>query len=463
MKKLILLSVLSLSLIQCTSSDMGEPVLEKNETTKEKTVNPFERSPEEAIGAVQEFLSQNSGLRGLGEEARSIDKLVRLDQLSGFRSTSEQEDFSSKFYAVQFKDGKGYAVVSKDIRTFPIFAVLDSGKADSKSLNTPEMQRQRVNMLEGFDSEVNSYNVAAEKSRSELRMNTGKPRENRETAIQDFLEAGWKLTRQTDIRLTAKWGQDVMNPNLFMNPAGASYADVYMNPRKIKSSGSKPTLFGCTPVAFGQVMYALRDEKGFRDLKYSSGEPILWDRMEDFSASNDECNRFLGWITMNCSPVVFSQGTMVFNITATKFLRKVVGDNIKSRYDNCIVGDGDFNGYGWSEDKRVAEEFFQYPKCFVIMTASSGAFNYINYHTFVIDGMVEFTKRMKGSGFLGTGLFKKTHNGVRHLYHVNAGWYGASNGYYLYVQSVNNEFGYTGKNRAIDYRSKPAYLIVRPA
>ena len=463
MKKLILLSVLSLSLIQCTSSDMGEPVLEKNETTKEKTTNPFERSPEEAIGAVQEFLSQNSGLRGLGEETRSIDKLVQLDQLSGFRSTSEQEDFSSKFYAVQFKDGKGYAVVSKDIRTFPIFAVLDSGKADSKSLNTPEMQRQRANMLEGFNSEVDSFNVATQKHHSEFRSSKVRASDNEEDAIQGFLKDGWKLTRQTDIRLTSNWGQDVMNPNLFMNPAGASYADVYMNPRKIKSSGSKPTLFGCTPVAFGQVMYALRDEKGFRDLKYSSGEPILWDRMEDFSASNDECNRFLGWITMNCSPVVFSQGTMVFNITATKFLRKVVGDNIKSRYDNCIVGDGDFNGYGWSEDKRVAEEFFQYPKCFVIMTASSGAFNYINYHTFVIDGMVEFTKRMKGSGFLGTGLFKKTHNGVRHLYHVNAGWYGASNGYYLYVQSVNNEFGYTGKNRAIDYRSKPAYLIVRPA
>lgn len=464
MKKLILLSVLSLSLIQCTSSDMGEPVLEKNETTKEKTANPFERSPEEAIGAVQEFLSQNSGLRGLGEEARSIDKLVRLDQLSGFRSTSEQEDFSSKFYAVQFKDGKGYAVVSKDIRTFPIFAVLDSGKADSKSLNTPEMQRQRANMLEGFDSEVNSYNVAAEKSRSELRMHTGKPKENRETAIQDFVRSGWKLTRQTEIRLTAKWGQDVINPvELYMNPAGASYDDVYMKPYTRKNSGSKPRLFGCTPVAFGQVMYALRDEKGFRDLKYSSGEPVLWDRMSDDIFENKECNRFLGWITMNCSPVVFSQGTMVFNINATKFLRKVVGDNIKSRYDNCIVGDGDFNGYGWSEDKRVAEEFFQYPKCFIIMTASSGPFNYVNYHTFVIDGMVEFTKRMKGSGFLGTGLFKKTHNGVRHLYHVNAGWNGVSNGYFLYVQSVNNEFNYTGSNDAMDYRSKVAYLIVRPS
>lgn len=463
MKKLILLSVLSLSLIQCTSSDMGEPVLEKNETTKEKTANPFERSPEEAIGAVQEFLSQNSGLRGLGEEARSIDRLVRLDQLSGFRSTSEQEDFSSKFYAVQFKDGKGYAVVSKDIRTFPIFAVLDSGKADSKSLNTPEMQRQRVNMLEGFDSEVNSYNVAAEKSRSELRMHTGNPSTNRENAIQDFVREGWRLTRQTDIRLTARWGQVVGNPDLYMNRSGASYADVYVKPYEVKDSGSKPKYFGCTPVAFGQVMYALRDEKGFRDLKYSSGEPILWDRMSDDIQQSRECKRFLGWITMNCSPVVFSQGTMVFNINATKFLRKVIGGNIESRYDNCIVGDGDFNGYGWSEDKRVAEEFFQYPKCFVIMTASSGALNYVNYHTFVIDGMVEFTKKMKGSGFLGTGLFKKTHNGVRHLYHVNAGWYGESNGYFLYVQSVNNEFKYTGSNDAMDYRSKVAYLIVRPS
>ena len=463
MKKLILLSVLSLFLIQCTSSNMGEPVLEKNETTKEKTTNPFERSPEEAIGAVQEFLSQNSGLRALDEDARSIDKLVRLDQLSGFRSTSEQEDFSSKFYAVQFKDGKGYAVVSKDIRTFPIFAVLDSGKADSKSLNTPEMQRQRVNMLEGFDSEVNSYNVAAEKSRSELRMHTGNPSTNRENAIQDFVREGWRLTRQTDIRLTARWGQVVGNPDLYMNRSGASYADVYVKPYEVKDSGSKPKLFGCTPVAFGQVMYALRDEKGFRDLKYSSGEPILWDRMSDDIQQSRECKRFLGWITMNCSPVVFSQGTMVFNINATKFLRKVVGDNIKSRYDNCIVGDGDFNGYGWSEDKRVAEEFFQYPKCFVIMTASSGALNYVNYHTFVIDGMVEFTKKMKGSGFLGTGLFKKTHNGVRHLYHVNAGWNGVSNGYFLYVQSVNNEFKYTGSNNAMDYRSKVAYLIVRPS
>ena len=475
MNKLILLAILSLTLIQCTSSDLSEPVSVK--PTKEPATNPFERSPEEAIGAVQELLSQSSSFRGLNEKARTIDRLVRLDQLSGFRSTSELEDFSRKFYAIQFKDGKGYAIVSRDIRTFPIFAVLDSGKVDSKTFNATEMQRQRANMLEGFDFEVNSYNIAAKKYRSRLRMQDGDPEQNQEDAIQNFVRDGWQLTRQTAIRLTANWGQTVINPDLFMNPAGASYADVYersnyddyVSPywealrKATNAMVTAPSDFGCTPVAFGQVMYALRDEKGFRDLKYTSGEPVLWDRMSDYSLNDKECNRFLGWITMNCSPVVLSEGTMVFNINATKFLRKIIGDNIKSRYDNCVVSDGDFDGYGWSEDKRIAEEFFQYPKCFVIMTASSGALNYVNYHTFVIDGMVEFRKRMKGSGFLGTGLFRKTHNGVRHLYHVNAGWHGHSNGYYLYVQSVNDEFEYTGSNDAMDYRSKVAYLIVRPS
>lgn len=142
---------------------------------------------------------------------------------------------------------------------------------------------------------------------------------------------------------------------------------------------------------------------------------------------------------------------------------------------SCIVGEGDFDGYGWSEDKRVAEDFFKHPHAFVVMTASSGPLDYVSYHTFVIDGMVEFKKRMKGSGFLGLRIFRKWRDGVRHLYHINLGWGSISergengvrnrnySGYYLYVQSVNDEFKYTGKNDAMDYRSKPAYLILWPS
>ena len=266
MNKLILLAILSLTLIQCTSSDLSETVSVK--PTKEPATNPFERSPKEAIGAVQELLSQSSSFRGLNEKARTIDRLVRLDQLSGFRSTSELEDFSRKFYAIQFKDGKGYAIVSRDIRTFPIFAVLDSGKVDSKTFNATEMQRQRANMLEGFDFEVNSYNIAAKKYRSRLRMQDGDPEQNQEDAIQNFVRDGWQLTRQTTIRLTANWGQTVIKPDLFMNPAGASYADVYersnyddyVSPywealrKATNAMVTAPSDFGCTPVAVGQVM-----------------------------------------------------------------------------------------------------------------------------------------------------------------------------------------------------------------
>lgn len=459
-----------LFLVQCTSSTDEPKIL--NQETKVQTYHPYKRSPEEAIGAVQEFLSQESELRGFAI-TRTIDKIVHLENVSELRSTEGMDDFSDKFYAVEFNDNKGYALVSKDIRTFPIFAILDTGRVDSKTLNSVEMTKHKNNMLKGFKFEVDFYNKALDQYRDKLRSHKGDASKNIENNINFFYRRGWDITRSTGVRLTSNWSQEVKHPHLYMNPLGASYTDVhvrtnhdnYVNPywSNLSNWMTPPQAFGCTPVAFGQVMYALREEEGFNQLKYHSGEPVLWDLMDVYSSYNNECQRFLGWITMNCSPHIFDDQTMVFNINATKFLRNIIGDNIKSRYDNCVVSEGDFDGYGWSEDKRLAEEFFQYPKCFIIMTASSGSLNYVNYHSFVIDGMVEFKKRIQGSGFLGLGIFRKTHDGIRHLYHVNAGWGGHSNGYFLYVQNVDDKFEYLGSNDAMDYRSKVAYLIVRPS
>ncbi len=162
---------------------------------------------------------------------------------------------------------------------------------------------------------------------------------------------------------------------------------------------------------------------------------------------------------MSCDPTFFEEGTMVPNTDAKKFMRQILDENIRSRYDNCVPLE-DWDGYGWSEDKRVAEEFFEYSNCFVIMTASRDTFNFINYHTFVIDGIIEFQKRVKDSWWFG--WFPSWKTATRHLYHINAGWDGSSNGYYLYVQDVDNEFGYTGTTNKLDYRAKAAYFIVRP-
>lgn len=466
MNRLLLLAIAGLSLMGCASSDEPTPAHLEPTATHHHEANLFRRTPEEAMDAVQSFLIENSELRS-SEASRSVEQVVDLAQLSEFRSTAEMSDFADKFYAVQLKDNQGYAFVSKDLRTFPLFALLDSGHVGDGVFRSSQMQMQRAHMLAGFDAEVARFDTALKESQNELRGHKDDGYLNTERAIEEFEADGWSLERSTGPRLSTAWGQWIAPKEavgLYMNSDGARYADVYGRDQARSLNwlpASTGGVFGCTPVAFGQVMYALRHEAGFRDLKYTSGEPVLWNRMSNYSYGNQECQRFLGWITMNCDPIKVKGQTMVFNINATKFLRGRLGDYIISRYDNCVVSEGDFDGYGWAEDRRIADEFFEYPKCFVIMTASAGTFDF-SYHTFVIDGMAEFKKRIKGSGFLGLGIFRRTRDGIRHLYHVNAGWDGASNGYYLYVQNVNDEFRYTGTNNAMDYRSKVAYLIVRP-
>lgn len=434
---------------------------------KQKTI--YTRDSSEVKECIMEFLSDNSLTRSTKKQSRKIEKVIDLAKEPRSISSNIVDEFADNFYVVSFSNANGYAIVSKDKRSFPIYAVLDSGKFDKYALQEKEMKPYIQNMIAGNSKEIQDYQKKIQQYNMayQTRGNTGSSSLNKENAEQDMLKDGWKKERFTDVRLKTTWGQHIQRKNFYLNSLGVLYADAYSDENKkyhqlgsTIATAENAEVFGCTPVAFGQVMYALRDFSGFNTLKYSSGERILWDKMNAVSSLAIENQRFLGWFTANCNPTYLKKGTLVMNINATKFLRKIVGDHIDSRYDNCIVGNGDFDGYGWSEDKRVAEDFFNHPHAFIIMTASSGSLNYVSYHTFVIDGMIEFKKRIKGSGFLGTGMFRKWRDGIRHLYHVNAGWKGSSNGYYLYVQNVNDEFEYTGSNDAMDYRSKTAYLIL---
>lgn len=462
------------TIVSCQQDETMLQQSVKEMQTSETKSSPFTRTPSEAQSAVREFLSNSISTRS-SKDTRSIEQVIDLERNPKTRTNDFLNTFAEKFYVITFKNKQGYAIVSKDNRTFPLYAILDSGEFKETDLYNNETLHSRiVGMVRGSNMEINDFNNTIRESlpQNTTRGHKGYPGENTENAINNMLRDGWAMQRQTGIRLTTNWTQHVDGDNFYFNANGVPYAIAYFNKGinnisanisiSLRSTAGKATAFGCTPVAFGQVMYALRNFPGFKDLKYSNGEKVLWENMENSEYWRIERKRFLGWFAANCKPTYLKKGTMVFNINATKFLRKIIGGNIESRYDNCIVGDGDFDGYGWSEDKKVARDFFSHPNAFVIMTASAGSLNYTSYHTFVIDGMVEFTKRIKGSGFLGTGLFKKWRNGIRHLYHVNAGWGGLSNGYYLYVQNVNDEFKYTGSNDAMDYRSKVAYLILWP-
>lgn len=465
------LPLILVGLCGCSLTDGPQGIDLKKSEVAERSDNGFLRSPQEALAAVTDFVDQDHSLRStpssnrrVATEVIDLTKELAVDEL---RSSSLLTSFADNFYIVPFDENKGFSVVSKDKRCFPIYAILDNGAFNVGALRDEVMLANIQLMLDGAAEEVSAFNTAISSGRQpQLRKNADSPYENTESAIQDMRADDWMISRTSGIRMTSTWVQHVVD-NSYISKEGKSYNSVYPSGNvslsgNLRSSASTTDVFGCTPVAFGQVMYALRDFSGFRDLKYSSGEPVLWDKMDPLNSLKKENQRFLGWITANCHPTYFKEGTMVRNIDATNFLRNKLGDNIYTRYDNCVSYVGDFDGYGWSEDKKVSEDFFSHPNAFVIMTAARGVLNLTSYHTFVIDGMVEFHKRVNNGGFLGTGLFSKMRDGVRHLYHVNAGWGGASNGYYLYVQNIGNKFKYVGKNNALDYRANPAYVILWP-
>ena len=226
--------------------------------------------------------------------------------------------------------------------------------------------------------------------------------------------------------------------------------------------------FGCTTVAYAQVLYALRNYPGIRDLRYFNQEPVLWDSMKTNTSDCREVQRFMGWFTVNSKPIYTDEGTIIFNTHAKDFLRSIVGDYVHTRYDNCVVKEGDFDGYGWSENSRVVKEYFEHPdNCFVIMTAGTSTLGDeisdifsqfdLRYHTYVIDGIMDFNKRQR----YGAWFWKRWKTTVRHVYHINAGWYGKCNGYFLYVDSKDG-FCYNGANQAVNYRSKASYFVIRP-
>ena len=449
--------------------------IENDATEKVSQSSQFLVTPEEARQSLKNFMDDVAAqTRGNNSTIREIDEIIDLHKFPSTRSTSPLvKSIGEDFYIATFKNDKGYALLSKDKRTSPIFAVLDDGHFSIDDLEESKAAHALLELqVRGREAEMRYYHRwINDNDKDKDKDKDNRPKVTDENVdcwnpYYDHIRDGWRMVRFAEPRLNTKWGQNISEDKatLYINKNGAPYDSVYKvnNVSTRICDKSKVEAYGCTPVAYAQVMYALRNENGFKDLKYTNGEPVLWNNMNpDRSYQIQEVERFIGWITANCSPTYLKEGTMVFNTNAKDFMRKILDPYITSRYQNCIMWEGDFNGYGWKESQKVAEEFFKYPKCFVIMTGSPQIFSK-SYHTFVIDGMVELHKDgVKGSGFLGTGLFSKTHYGIRHLYHVNPGWNGKHRGFFLYVQNVNNEFDYYS-NKRMNYDSNTAYLIVRP-
>ena len=136
-KKVGLLLVLPALVCACGSDEEIRPTVTE---TSRNEVSAFRLSPQEAASAVSDFLSEQpaNGVRGaVATDNREVETVVDLEGARRTRGATALTDSVTKnFYFVTLKDGRGYAVVSKDKRTFPVFAVLDDGAFSPDSLNT---------------------------------------------------------------------------------------------------------------------------------------------------------------------------------------------------------------------------------------------------------------------------------------------------------------------------------------
>ena len=475
-KKVGLLLVLPALVCACGSDEEIRPTVTE---TSRNDVSAFRLSPQEAASAVSDFLSEQpaNGVRGaVATDNREVEAVVDLEGARRTRGATALTDSVTKnFYFVTLKDGRGYAVVSKDKRTFPVFAVLDDGAFSPDSLNTEYMQYRLQQAQEGQKNEIAYFDHKWEEYLGEQKHTRSQSLGNKDTNYEEKTPAqmmadGWKKIREAAPKLkNVKWGQQLRdNQNGVFSIVGLPKSEAYKKEIPTNNRTYDGESFGCTSVAYGQVLYALRNYPGFRDLKYYNDEPVLWDNMNDSTSLVYETQRFLGWITANCSPTKMGSSTMVFNTDAKDFIRSILGSYVHSRYDNCVVANGDFDGYGWSENARVVKEYFEHPdNCFVIMTAGASSLGDktlgilsqfdLRYHTYVIDGIMDFNKRQR----YGALFWKHWKTTVRYVYHINAGWSGKCNGYFLYVDSRDG-FEYNGANEAVNYRSKASYFVIRP-
>ena len=126
LKKVGLLFILPTLVCACGSDEEIHPKLAE---VNRNEVSAFRLSPQEAVSAVSDFLSEQpaNGVRGaVATDDREVEAVVDLEGARRTRGATALTDSVTKnFYFVTLKDGRGYAVVSKDKRTFPVFAVLD--------------------------------------------------------------------------------------------------------------------------------------------------------------------------------------------------------------------------------------------------------------------------------------------------------------------------------------------------
>lgn len=388
-----LLLLFCIILLQACQNDDYNKIIEDNKTE----ANPYKISPEEATQTALEFMKSikenfatrnasfdESRLHVSGVEAISLGK-------NKTRSLGYDIDIDTLMYAVNFGDNGGYAIVSADNRTDPVYAIIDNGTFTQDKLTSD-------NGLTYF------LEHAIESMLTDIKENTESGSATR--ALSD-----WETMLLGFPKLSVNWGQ------------GYPYNMYCPN-----------DYTGCVAVATAQILSYYRTIGSVRwSYNNTSGSAVLnWNRIiQDSQANNGkltmsnapqssmEVAHLMRYLGVALDADYKSGSTSIDSDKAIKWMRNWGGLSAGSlkKYDsNAILqafsnlGGGLGTGLIFNNKLVYARGNSGRKKVLGITVSYSGG------HAWVIDAAMMARNKNDGKFY--------------HLVHCNWGWSGSDNGYY---------------------------------
>ncbi|MBR5106209.1 MAG: C10 family peptidase [Alistipes sp.] len=411
---LVLLLVAMFAITSCDYND-EQLVVNPAEQAEEAIINgkvPFSRAISNA-----DFVFKNiDGTSAKKRKVRSVDVLTRPNsdsKIVSTRSSSLSEDDKPLAYVVNYENNEGFAILAADTKLPPVISIGDEGNFDT----------------EGFANFV--QNNGATRSDSDL----NPAQEVQYAIISNSLElpsvniGSGTLVSGVDTTImlkcmplvTTKWGQE------------APYD--YYSPMKPNNSGKGYA--GCVPVAGAQVLASLCYHHNWRPTTQLSNTYTV------------------DWYTINriifANIIGFSSNDTSANALAVASLIRAVGEDVDADYKNNGTGaptknlEKTFDRLGMAntvygnESTRPSvtiNDVFTtlFTRNYPVIVRAEDSYASSGGHAFIFDGWLRIEYNLLANRPMeGMPEISRPDNTQIQfdLVHLNLGWYGCADGYYL--------------------------------
>lgn len=315
------------------------------------------------------------------------------------RSTTET---SPIYYVFQFEDNAGFALASADRRTAPVFCITDSGEFPGfSSTDNPGFRLaldaidQYYRILTGLPIyDDNGELVEANDAKVLFRLDPPD-----DTCEYYYPDPGtciqlWQIESRNGAILPTRWGQ------------GAPFNHYCF------TADSLNALVGCAAVAVGQIMYSHQLDYSYNGTYYS------WDYMASILRSNSDSTNYIGWNLVQ---------HLLADLGRPENLDMEYGLNGSSAfYDNVPRT---FNNFGYTHSGTLTDFDALSIKSWVSAGPlyGRGAMSGVGGHAWVFDEVITRVRKVF-QGSTPNSPYTIEHD---ELVHINWGWYGEADGYYV--------------------------------